>query len=95
MAYDIRSYDGSDGPVVVLVATGTHDVSRMVQALTHGNSEQAQEGYRLIARLKRHNKGRAALALLKAHGGADFTEPDDDDLVAAIRRGQGIPEPAQ
>lgn len=94
MSYDIRSYDTDEGdPVVVMVVKGTHDVSRLVQMLTHGNCDQAHEGFRLIARLKRHNKGRMALALLKAHGGADFTDDDDQELVAAIRRAQGIPEP--
>lgn len=92
MSYAIRTYDTEQGdPVVVMVVKGTHDVSRIVQALTHGNCEQAEQGFRLVARLKRHNKGRAALALLKAHGGADFTDPDDEALVGAIRRSQGIP----
>lgn len=92
MSYGIRSYDTPEGdPVVVMVVKGAHDVSRIVQALTHGNCEQAKEGFRLVARLKRHNKGRMALALLKAHGGEDFTDPDDDALVEGIRRRQGIP----
>lgn len=92
MSYDVRTYDTPEGdPVVVMVVKGVHDVSRIVQAMTHGNCEQADVGFRLIARLKRHNKGRMALALLKAHGGQDFTDPDDAELVAAICRRQGIP----
>lgn len=92
MSYDIRTYDTEHGdPVVVLVVKGVHDVSRIVQALTSGNCEQAKEGVRLIARLKRHNKGRMALALLKAHGGDDFTDPDDDEMVRRIKAHQGIP----
>jgi hypothetical protein len=92
VSYEIRTYDTESGdPVVVLVVKGTHDVSRIVQALTHGNSEQADIGFRLVARLKRHAKGRMALALLKAHGGADFTDPDDEQIVEGIRRAQGIP----
>ena len=92
MSYEARTYDTDQGdPVVVLVVKGVHDVSRIVQALTHGNCEQADLGFRLVARLKRHPKGRMALALLKAHGGADFTDPDDEDLVAGIKRAQGIP----
>lgn len=91
MSYEARTYDDEHGdPVVVLVVKGVHDVSRIVQALTHGNCEQAGVGFRLVRMLKRHNRGRMALALLKAHGGADFTEPEDDVLVEGIKRAQGI-----
>lgn len=45
MSYEYRTYDDDNGdPVVVLVASGTHDVSRVVQALTHGNCEQMSIG---------------------------------------------------
>lgn len=92
MSYEFRTYDADNGdPVVVLVATGPHDVSRVVQALTHGNCEQMSIGMKIVRSLKRHNKGRFALALLKAHGGTDFTDPDDQALVLAIADRQGIP----
>jgi hypothetical protein len=74
-AYDKPNDDGfPPDPVVVLVATGTTDVSRLVNALARGNSEQIKQAKHIARQLRRHNAGRAALALLKAHGGADFTE---------------------
>lgn len=92
VSYAARTYDNEHGdPVVVLVVTGTHDVSRIVQALTAGNCEQSGLGERIVKMLKRHNKGRLALALLKAHGGADFTDAEDAPLVEGIKRAQGIP----
>lgn len=92
MSYEVRTYDDDNGdPVVVMVVTGPHDVSRIVQAMTHGNCEQVDVGNRIVRMLRRHSKGRLALALLKAHGGADFTEPDDAPLVDGIKRAQGIP----
>ncbi len=85
MSVETRAYDkpNDDGfppdPVVVLVATGTHDVSRLVQALAAGNSEQVKQADTLAKQLRRHNAGRAALSLLKQHGGTDFTEHPADD----------------
>ncbi|MFJ5984252.1 hypothetical protein [Lentzea sp. NPDC092896] len=79
MSVETRAYDkpNDDGfppdPVVVLVATGTTDVSRLVQALSRGNSEQVKQAEHIARQLRRHNAGRAALSLLKQHGGADFT----------------------
>lgn len=76
-AYDKPNDDGfPPDPVVVLVATGTTDVSRLVNALARGNSEQIRLAERISRQLRRHNAGRAALSLLKAHGGADFTEKE-------------------
>lgn len=74
-----RTYRNEHGdPVVVLVATGTHDVSRLVNALERGNCEQSDMAGRLVRSLRRHNAGRAALTLLRDHGGPDFTgEPDE------------------
>lgn len=79
MSVETRAYDkpNDDGfppdPVVVLVATGTTDVSRLVQALSRGNSEQIKQAEHIARQLRRHNAGRAALSLLKQHGGTDFT----------------------
>lgn len=73
MAYESRAYDNEHGnPVVVLVATGTHDVSRLVNLLTGGNCEQVSLGQTVLRQVRRHNGGRAALQLLAAHGGPDF-----------------------
>ena len=73
-AYDRRSEPGwPDDPVAVVVAEGTHDVSRLVAALNSGTVEQMDVGQRLVRQLRRHNTGRAALQLLAAHGGPDFT----------------------
>lgn len=77
--YETRAYDNEHGnPVAVLVASGTHDVSRLVQMLNRGNAEQCGVGEQLVRQVRRHNGGRAALALLKAHGGPDFTEPEPE-----------------
>ena len=71
--YESRAYDNEHGdPVVVLVVTGTHDVSRLVQLLKSGNCEQVDLGDQVLKQVRRHNGGRAALQLLAAHGGPDF-----------------------
>jgi hypothetical protein len=74
-AYDDRHPDGSNTPVVVLVVKGTHDVSRLVALFAGGPAliEQLNVGKRIRTQLKSHNFGRAALELLAAHGGPDFT----------------------
>ena len=76
MSYETRAYDNEHGdPVVVLVVTGTYDVSRFVHLTAGGPTvcELLMVGERIRKQVRRHNGGRAALALLKAHGGADFT----------------------
>ncbi len=74
---DHRAYDSEHGdPVVVLVITGTHDVSRIVHLLSRGLCEHITVAQRLVQQIRRHNAGRAALKLLAAHGGPDFTERD-------------------
>lgn len=81
MSYESRAYDehNDDGfgpdPVVVLVVRGTHDVSRFVNLLAGGVPvmEQISLGQRIREQVKRHNGGRAALKLLRDHGGPDFT----------------------
>lgn len=73
MSYETRAYDNDHGdPVVVLVAEGTHDVSRLVNLLNSGNCEQVSLGHAVLRQVRRHNGGRAALQLLAAHGGPDF-----------------------
>lgn len=85
MSIESRAYDkpNNDGfppdPVVVLVVTGTHDVSRLVNLLNGAspNCEHVALGRKVVAQVRRHSAGRAALELLKAHGGPDFTEPTE------------------
>jgi hypothetical protein len=73
MAYETRAYDNEHGdPVIVLVATGTHDVSRLMLLLSNGNCEQVDLAYHVLRQVRRHNGGRAALQLLAAHGGPDL-----------------------
>jgi hypothetical protein len=81
MMYESRAYDKVNGdgfgpdPVIVLVVTGTHDVSRFVDLLAGGQplTEQLSLGKRIREQVRRHNGGRAALELLRRHGGPDFT----------------------
>lgn len=76
MSYDMRAYDNEHGdPVVILVATGTHDVSRLVNLCTGAspNCEQMRLGELIKNKVRRHNGGQAALRLLAAHGGPDFS----------------------
>jgi hypothetical protein len=71
---ETRAYDLPDtAPVLVLVVTGVHDVSRMVDLLHRGNCEHAATAARVLRQVRRHNGGRAALRLLARHGGPDFT----------------------
>ncbi|MCK2242174.1 MULTISPECIES: hypothetical protein [unclassified Crossiella] len=82
MSYETRAYDTPSPfgpePVVVLVVTGTHDVSRLVGLFAGGPVliEQMQVGETIRAQVRRHNGGKAALELLAAHGGPDFTQDD-------------------
>jgi hypothetical protein len=50
-------------------------VSRLANLLNGGspNSEQVGVGRTLLRQVRRHNAGRAALRLLRDHGGPDFT----------------------
>ncbi|MER6830817.1 hypothetical protein ABT352_32825 [Streptosporangium sp. NPDC000563] len=71
--YETRAYDNEHGqPVVVLVATGTHDVSRLAHLLNGGTCEQISLARQVTRQVKRHNGGRAALRLLADHGGPDL-----------------------
>lgn len=76
MGYETRAYDNEHGePVVVMVVTGTHDVSRLVHRMmgSVATVEQLEVGEKVLRQVRRHNGGLAALKLLKAHGGRDFT----------------------
>ncbi|MFD8496280.1 hypothetical protein [Amycolatopsis sp. NPDC059657] len=79
MTYQTRSYDieHNDGfgpdPVVVLVVTGTHDVSRLIHLFARtGNCEQVGVSQQIQAQVRRHNGGKAAMRLLAEHGGPDL-----------------------
>jgi hypothetical protein len=87
VAYETRAYDNEHGdPVVVLVATGTHDVSRLVNLLNSGNCEQVSLARQVLGQVRRHNGGRAALQLLAAHGGPDLLfEVGADQPTAGAR----------
>lgn len=77
MSYETRAYDNEHGdPVVVIVVTGTHDVSRIVHLLSRGPCEHISLSQKLLRQVRRHNGGRAALKLLAAHGGPDFLAND-------------------
>jgi hypothetical protein len=74
MSVEMRTYDNEHGdPVVVLVTTGTYDVSRLVGLLSSGRCEDKDTAERVRQGVRRHNGGRAALRLLRDHGGPDFT----------------------
>jgi hypothetical protein len=80
MSYETRAYDVDTGdgfgpdPVVVMVVTGTHDVSRLIYLFKRGLVEQGMVADKLVKQVNRHNGGRAALRLLAAHGGPDLLE---------------------
>jgi hypothetical protein len=78
-----RAYDQESGtPTVVLVISGTHDISRLLYTLSGGsaNSQLIALGHALAKKVRRHSAGRSALQLLAKHGGPDFTEPGPDQL---------------
>lgn len=64
-----------DEPTVVIVVTGTHEVSRLVN-LFRGMAlvEHVSAGDKLVKQLRRTTGGKAALDLLKRHGGPDLTQ---------------------
>lgn len=86
MSYESRAYDNEHGdPVVVLVVTGEHDVSRFASLMNGGlpTVEQFAVGDKILRQVQRHNGGQAALRLLKAHGGADFTDESAEQRAVA------------
>lgn len=99
MSYDVRAYDRPSAPgwppdpVVVLVAEGTHDVSRLVNVLNGQvpTLEQIGIGGRIVRSLSQHNSGEEALKLLERHGGHDFTrEPTVTVLCGSTRFGDAF-----
>lgn len=78
MSYKTATLDeaGDFGPepIVTLTVSGTHDVSRLVHLLRRGTIEQGVAGNRLARQLRKTDGGRAALELLKQHGGPDLTQ---------------------
>lgn len=84
-AYDKQNDDGfPPDPVVVIVATGTHDVSRLIHLLNGGAPviEQYQLGKQVNRQVNRHNAGRAALRLLHQHGGPNLLEQSAPPAVS-------------
>ncbi|WP_194917497.1 hypothetical protein [Catenulispora rubra] len=86
MSFESRAYDDASGaPVVVLVATGSHSVSRLVAALRAGSTEQRTLGGRVVDQVKRHSGGREALRLLAAHGGPDLLAEEAEAAWHTVR----------
>lgn len=86
MSTEIRVYDQAPGdPVVVMVTSGTYDVSRLALLLHKGRCEESARADYIRRALKRHSGGRAALALLRDHGGPDLLE---DVTVEDRERGE-------
>ena len=71
----------TSGPdiAVTVTAVGAHHASRLVNLFAGGVMvlEQMDAGQRLRTNLRRTKEGKEVLALLAAHGGADFTEESD------------------
>jgi hypothetical protein len=91
--YESRAYDNPHGdPVVVLVVTGTHDVSRLVNMTTGfvPTIEQSEAGQKILRQVRRHSGGRAALALLAAHGGPDFRVEGGHDWYATYQEAAAV-----
>lgn len=92
MSYETRAYDmkQDDGfgpdPCVVLVVTGTHDVSRLVHLFSRGLIEQNQVADQLKRQVNRHNGGRSALKLLAEHGGPDFLDREEADTAEQLAK---------
>ncbi|MFG2001767.1 hypothetical protein ACGFNU_21710 [Spirillospora sp. NPDC048911] len=78
MSFESRTYDNDHGdPVVVLVVTGTHDVSRLMNLLAGSRMALCEHqglAERMLRQVKRHNGGAAALRLLREHGGPDLLD---------------------
>lgn len=97
MSVQIRVYDDKDDdgqPVVVMVTRGTFDVSRLVDLMARGRSEDSQRAGTLARALRRRNGGKAALKLLRDHGGNDLLEEvpaEPDGLLGLVHRALADP----
>jgi hypothetical protein len=79
---DLRVYDNEHGdPVVVMVTTGTFDVSRLAGLMWKGRCEDGARARAILRGARRHNGGRAALKLLADHGGPDLLEAPRPPVV--------------
>jgi hypothetical protein len=92
VSVQIRVYDDKDDdgqPVVVMVTRGTFDVSRLACLMSQGRSEDSKRAGYIARALRRRNGGRAALKLLRDHGGTDLLEDvpsAPDGLLGLIHR---------
>ena len=83
MSTEARVYDDEHGhPVVVLVTTGTFDVSRLVGLLHSGRCEDQHTADYVTRNLRRHYGGRAAMQLLAEHGGPDLLTDTSAEVMA-------------
>jgi len=73
--------DGSAAPIVTVTASGVHDVGRLLNALAHGNCEQAHLAHQIARKLRYSRKkgrpGLATLRYLEKHGGPVLGKPRD------------------
>lgn len=85
MTTDLRVYDNEHGdPVVVMVTTGTFDVSRLAGLMAQGRCEDGGRAKAINRALSRHNGGRSALKLLAEHGGPDLLERVSEDIADPV-----------
>lgn len=100
MAVDLRVYDNEHGdPVVVMVTTGTFDVSRLAGLMAQGRCEDGGRAKAISRALSRHNGGVSALKLLAAHGGPDLLErvtakASPEQMLREFHAAAGLPLPA-
>lgn len=90
---EIHAYDEpTRGGRAIIAVAGQHDISRLVRLLDGGppSVEWLAVGKTLRARLRRHTTGRAALTLLRQHGG---NAEADGELTAADICEVGDPDP--
>lgn len=87
MSVEFQVRDEGGVPVVELTVTGTFDVSRLLELReTRGRVEDMDLAQRLRSRLRRTRGGRAALELLKGHGGPDLTQqPAGSGIFVTVR----------
>lgn len=90
--YDIRVTDMA-GPVATVTAIGEHDIGRLANLLAGGcpTIEQIAAANQLVRKLKRTTGGKAALALLRDHGGPDFIGNPPGETLTRYTPGKRIP----